>query len=92
MPLRLVLVYTDFPGSQLVNNLNLLATSPSGKVHSGNGESNGQLQLDVTNNIEVIKVANPQKGDWTIQVVASNVPQGPQDYALVILGGAELEG
>jgi len=42
------------------------------------------LNLDVTNNVEVIQVSNPVPGEWTLQVVASNIPQGPQDFALVL--------
>ncbi|MFV0277417.1 MAG: hypothetical protein ACK5HY_09570 [Parahaliea sp.] len=38
------------------------------------------------NNVEVIEVGAPMPGEWTVQVVASNVPQGPQDCALVLLG------
>lgn len=80
--LRMVLAYTDAPGPALVNNLNLLVTSPSGKLYTGNQPtSGGLLRLDTTNNIEVIHHRNAGKGDWTVEVVASNVGQGPQDFA-----------
>lgn len=84
--LKVVLAYTDFPGDKLVNNLNLLITAPNGRIHGGNFTSTGALQFDTKNNVEVVRVATPATGDWTIKVIASNVPQGPQDYALVILG------
>jgi serine protease AprX len=82
--LRLALAYTDFPGDSLVNNLNLVANDPSGKSFVGNqpGSSAATLTLDTTNNVEVIEVKNAKKGTWTINVIASNVPQGPQDFAL----------
>ncbi len=86
VPLRIVLVYSDYPGSKLVNNLNLIVTDPSGKKYAGNHTSSGPLQLDSTNNVEVIRIAKPKTGAWEIQVIGSNVPKGPQDYALVILG------
>ena len=30
-------------------------------------------------------VVNPTPGAWTVQVIASNIPQGPQDFAMVVL-------
>jgi hypothetical protein len=82
--LRIVLAYSDFAGPKLVNNLNLLVTDPAGKRRTGNGPltPGGILQFDNTNNVELVSVQKPAKGTWTIDVVASNVSSGPQDYAL----------
>jgi serine protease AprX len=80
-PLRVVLVYTDYPGRALVNNLNLIVHSPSGKIYAGNSA------VDSTNNVEVVHLAKPAAGLWQIRVVGSNVPHGPQDFALVYLAG-----
>jgi len=87
VPVRVTLAYTDFPGPNLVNNLNLMLVSPSGKRYAGNYGSSAALQLDATNNVEVVTVKKPAKGNWKVQVIASNVSQGPQDFALVALGG-----
>jgi len=76
-PLRVVLVYTDYPGRSLVNNLNLIVRGPTGKVYAGN---NGP---DNINNVEMVHIKKPAPGVWQIQVVGSNVPQGPQDFAIV---------
>jgi subtilisin-like proprotein convertase family protein/subtilisin family serine protease len=84
-PLRVVMAYSDAPGPQLVNNLNLLLTAPDGTRHAGNGAA-GSLSLDNRNNVERVEVTNPTPGEWTLQVIASNVPRGPQDFALVMLG------
>ena len=84
-PLRIVLAYTDYPGEKLVNNLNLIVRTPSGKRLTGNppgGAKANVLKLDSTNNVELIQVDKPVAGDWTIEVVASNVSAGPQDFAL----------
>jgi sugar lactone lactonase YvrE len=89
-PLRIVLAYSDYPGTKLVNNLNLIVTAPSGKIYVGNGTTGSVLTLDATNNVESIRVTQPQAGTWRVQVVASNVAQGPQDYALVMLGNIKL--
>ena len=85
-PLRLVLAYTDSPGARLVNHLNLVVTSPIGLRYVGNQSSSGALILDTTNNAEVTRISSPKAGRWIVEVVASNVPRGPQDFALVWTG------
>ncbi len=84
-PLRTVLAYSDAPGSQLVNNLNLVLRGPGGAVAIGN-QATGSSALDARNNVEVAEVVQPAAGDWRVEVVGSNVPAGPQPYALVVLG------
>jgi serine protease AprX len=83
--LRVALVYTDHPGFRLVNNVNLFARGAAGERYVGNlrGASRGGLVLDATNNVEVIEVPAAAAGLWTLEVVASNVPKGPQDFAVV---------
>jgi subtilisin family serine protease len=85
--LRIALCYSDFPGSSLINNLNLIVTDPAGKRYVGNQPSSagGTLTLDSTNNVEVVQVGQARKGSWTIDVVASNVSTGPQDFALAVV-------
>lgn len=85
-PLRVVLVYSDYPGPNLINNLNLVAVAPDGSRFVGNVAPGGALSVDAVNNVEVLHIPEPAPGSWTVQVVASNVPQGPQDFALVALG------
>ena len=84
--LRLVLAYSDYPGPALVNNLNLILISPTGKRYVGNQTSPTSLALDARNNVEVIQVARAAAGKWTVEVVGANVPQVRQDFALVCLG------
>jgi subtilisin family serine protease len=85
-PLKVVLAYSDFPGRSLVNNLNLIVESPTGKTFAGNQTPGAPPALDRKNNVEVVRIAKPKAGTWKVRVVASSVPEGPQDYALVILG------
>jgi hypothetical protein len=82
--LRIALCYSDAPGGSLINNLNLLVTDPAGKRYVGNqpASAGSTLTLDATNNVEVIQVAKAKKGTWTLDVVASNVSTGSQDFAL----------
>ena len=85
-PLRVVLAYTDFPGPALVNNLNLMARSPTGRRYVGNQSAGNTLLLDTSNNVECLHIKLPAVGKWKFEVVGSNVPQGPQDFAVVWTG------
>lgn len=97
-PLKLSLVWTD-PGGvasgskDLINDLDLEVRAPDGAVYYGNAFSNGESlsaalggMPDRTNNVEGAYLRMPQRGVWTVKVKAHNVPQGPQDYALVVSG------
>lgn len=84
-PLRATLVYTDFPGEDLVHDLDLFAFAPGGGVHIGN-DFNGSGTPDNLNNVERVHVESPAVGTWRFRVVASAVPMGGQDFALVISG------
>jgi serine protease AprX len=84
--LRVVLAYSDFPGPSLVNNLNLIVTAPDGTRFVGNQAHAGSVTLDSANNVEMVDVSSATSGQWRIDVVGSNVPEGPQEFALVIIG------
>ena len=97
-PLKMSLVWTD-PGGvgsatrDLINDLDLEVKAPDGALYYGNAFSNGESlsaalggSQDRTNNVEGVYLRAPLKGVWTVKVKAFNVPQGPQDYALVVSG------
>jgi hypothetical protein len=94
-PLRAVLVWTDPPGfvagptdttPQLVNDLDLRVTQPSGAATWGN-DSLHPGQADRLNNVEVVTIAQPAAGTYSIDVSALRLGLGPkQSYALVITG------
>ena len=84
-PLRVVMAYSDYPGPALVNNLNLILTAPDGRRYVGNQAAGAALSLDNKNNVEIADIVNPAAGTWVAEVVASNIPQGPQDFALVYM-------
>jgi serine protease AprX len=95
--LRIILAYTDFPGARLQNNLNLIVYSPNNKYYVGNyfdrdGEDEvDDKWLDDTNNVEGVVVESPESGTWRIMVLAANVSEGKQDFALVASGeGLEI--
>jgi serine protease AprX len=84
--LRIVLAWSDPPGPALVNNLNLIVTAPNGQKLVGNQRRNGPSTLDAANNVEVVHIDKAAAGTWRIDVVGSNIPRGPQDFALVAIG------
>lgn len=91
VPLRATLVYTDYPGEYLINNLNLVLRSPSGKDYLGN-DFDEIGNADTVNNVEGIVIKSPELGQWTLEIVAEVIGSGlvdtdEQDYALVISGG-----
>jgi hypothetical protein len=95
LPLRVVLVWTDPAGGvrsttdttpQLVNDLDLVVTSPNGAVLRGN-DALHPGQADRLNNVEVASIAMPAAGTYTIDVSAARLGVGPrQGYALVVTG------
>ncbi len=100
-PIEITVVWTDYPGvaftsPNLVNDLDLVVRAPDGTVYRGNqytGYNPGQSQpnpggTDRLNNVESVLVrTGVQPGVWTVTVSGFNVPQGPQPYALVMVGG-----
>jgi len=95
-PLKVTLAWNDYPGfpgagKALVNNLDLRVTAPDGvNTYLGNVFAGGWSRLggspDYLNNVENVYVEVPAEGDWVVQVVGQNVPEGPQPFALVVSG------
>ena len=94
-PLKASLVWTDYPGNpaasiQLVNDLDLIATDPGATVYRGNVYSGGQSttggSADARNVEECVQRTSPSTGIWTFRIEGTNVPIGPQPFALVISG------
>jgi len=87
-PVVVTMVYHDYPGDGLVNNLDLTVTTPGGNIIYPNGGVNP----DTINNVEQISFA-PQEvefGTYLITVKGANIPEGPQPYAVVARGGGRL--
>ena len=88
--LRVVLSWTDSPSASvgscatqcLVNDLDFSLIDPSGNIW---GEENGDL-----NNLLGITVTNPDAGKWEIIVSGTNVPEGPQNFAVAVSGNYML--
>jgi len=71
-------------GKQLVNDLDLEVVDPNGQVHRGIGSPAAGAGPDRVNNAEVVYIAAPLPGVYTVRVRGFNVPLGPQDYALLV--------
>jgi hypothetical protein len=81
-PFEISLVWTDPQGSAgsnapLVNNLDLIVTSPNGVVFRGNRFTGGfstpnpGATADTVNNVECVFLPNPIVGNWTVEVRTS---------------------
>lgn len=93
--LKATLAWDDAPaapnaGVALVNDLDILAISPSGAVHFPATLNPGlpelpaaRNQFDRRNNVEQIYTVNPEPGEWTLWVRGYSIPVGPQPYSLV---------
>ncbi|MDT7903776.1 MAG: S8 family serine peptidase [Candidatus Caldipriscus sp.] len=93
---KVVLAWTDAPGSTLQNDLDLEVIAPNGTVYRGNQFSGGQSipnpsGRDFKNNVEVVYVENAQRGIWTVRVIGRTFnnpkPGGYQPYSLVAVDG-----
>ncbi|MET7302444.1 S8 family serine peptidase [Embleya sp. NPDC005575] len=99
--LRVVLAWTDRPGSAVQNNLDLAVTTPDCTMHVGNEEHTYNkvpgfdrsavaqltgLPLDRANTVEAVRVGNPAPGSYTIKVFAQNTPFPAQGYAVCAAG------
>ena len=86
--LRICLSWTDPPARALQNNLNLFVQDlQTGTKSWGNEKAPAGLRCpDPDNNVEVVRLQNPNAGNYLIQITATNILQGPQDFALVVTG------
>src|SRR6266540_3377011 len=98
---KFVLAWNDYPGTlgasrALVNDLDLEVTAPDGTVYRGNnfapfaqGQSLAGGTFDTTNVEEAVILKNAIAGDWKVRVIGSNIPVGPQPFALVATGNLD---
>ncbi len=89
VPISVTMVYHDYPGSGLQNNLDLSITDPDGFTTFYPNKLGGP---DPTNNVEqiVIPILQVKEDDYTITVNGTDIQHGPQPYALVTSGGGTI--
>jgi len=85
---RITLTWTDYPARALQNNLNLFVEhAQSRQKWIGNVNLPIGLNMpDPDNNVEVVRIENPQAGYYRISIIATNILHSPQDFALVVTG------
>ena len=81
-PFRAVLAWYDAPGERLVNDLDLALVDATGQVTWGNHPAAERGTPDRTNNVERIDIATLAAGNYKLRVIARNIPDGPQTFAL----------
>lgn len=91
LPLRVCLVWTDPPARSLQNSLVLLVDDPAHAKVIGNAQASTLLNVagglrDPNNNIQVVRIAQPKAGLYTIAITASMLLLPPQPFALVLTG------
>jgi hypothetical protein len=87
-PLSVTLVWTDPPGRGLQHELDLVLVAPSGTRYIGNADLRRLPfeAFDRRNNVEQVRVAMPETGEWEAHVFAKNTHRGPQGFALALTG------
>jgi hypothetical protein len=92
--LKVTLAWDDAPATPnivntLVNNLDLVVVDPNGIRHypwTLNPNVPDALAdkstVDSLNNVEQVEVDSPTPGTWTVRVVGTNVPEGPQTFSI----------
>jgi len=92
VPFRVTLAWSDYPARAnqphtLVNDLDLIIMSPTGKRYHGNVfRAPYDDRHDRVNNVEQVLIQRPLPGRYIIVVRAFNVMVGPQPFALVYSG------
>jgi serine protease AprX len=91
LPLRVCLAWTDVPLRGLQNTLLLLVDDAAGEKFIGNCNAAATLKIsgmtaDPNNNVQVVCIATPGAGLFTMAVTATNLLQPPQVFALVVTG------
>jgi hypothetical protein len=96
--LRITLAYTDAPGAifataPVINNLDLVVTSPSNVTYLGNVFASRQSvpagTADAINNLEQVLLHTPEAGRYVIEVRGTQVQVGPQGFAIVVTGDVQ---
>ncbi len=81
--LKVTLVWTDRPGANLQNDLDLIVRAADGQERHGN-MAPGSTAFDRDNNVEQVVWDGVPAGDAEVVVRAHRIPQLAQTYALAI--------
>lgn len=92
---KATLAWTDYPSTpaaekHLVNDLDLALIDSNNDLWLGNSNVKNSIVHDRINNVEQIRIVNAKPGSYVVHVEGVTVPEGPQDYALVVTGNVSL--
>ncbi|KAF5139165.1 Serine protease/ABC transporter B family protein tagC [Metarhizium anisopliae] len=79
LTLKVTLVWTDFPGERLQNDLDLIVAGAGIEKHGNQGDGSG---FDRVNNVEQVVWKNVKPGSYTVTVRAFLTTKDPQPFAL----------
>ena len=91
--LRITMVWHDEPGDTLINDLDLWAGRPKGglvrpfTLNPNKPSLRAKQKRNGRDNVEHVRVNDPDGGGWKIFVRGKKVPQGPQRYILIVSAG-----
>jgi hypothetical protein len=93
-PFEVSLVWNDYPGQGLKNDLDLTVLSPKGELYRGNRYVNGESApdgvADGSNPTETVLLKEPESGFYLINITAINIQsQVHQRYSLVVTGSIQ---
>lgn len=97
--LKVTMVFTDPPATvgaaqPIINNLDLELIAPDQTSYRGNVFSGGQSapggSFDPINTVERVVLDAPQTGSWTVRIHGTDIPDGPQGYAVVAGGDVSV--
>ncbi|MCA9311731.1 MAG: S8 family serine peptidase, partial [Phycisphaerales bacterium] len=92
--LKITIAWDDAPGTPnvnpvLVNDLDLVVTSPSGTrfypwtLDAGNPANDAvRTAENHVDNLEQVFVPTPEAGGWSVEIRGFNVPTGPQSFSI----------
>jgi hypothetical protein len=102
--LKVTIAWDDAPATPLaanalVNDLDLVVIDPSGDRHypwtlhpTEGSQLAVKTQEDHRNNIEQVQVDDPEAGTWRVEVVGTDVPEGPQVVSVTASGSIDVAG
>jgi hypothetical protein len=92
--LRATLVWNDPRGNRLVNNLDLWLRYGGAKkvkpyvLNPKDPNAPAVQKRNRRDNVEHIRITAPEAGTWKVGVKGSKVPQGPQEFTLIVSAGS----
>jgi len=79
----------SFSNGALINNLDLVLVAPNGVtlhrpwvLNAASPHTAATTGINNIDNQEQVRVTNPTAGTWTVRVIGTTIPTGPQTYGL----------